>query len=67
MPRATAVGLDQPGPGWHVLSSAAREIVQDGHLVAGGDIRVSDVGADEPSTARDQDRTPHTSRLGLQV
>ena len=48
-----------------LLLVAAREIVEHDDLPPGREVRLRDVGADEPGPARDQNPPAHASRLAM--
>jgi hypothetical protein len=47
------IQLVEPGTLWYVIPFTAREVVNDGHLVAAGEEVIRDVRADKPSAARE--------------
>jgi hypothetical protein len=52
---APDIQLVEPGPLGYVIPFTAREVVDDGHLVAAGEEMIRDVRADKPSAASKQD------------
>ena len=61
------IGPDEPRALGYIRFMSAGQVIEDHHLPPLPQIRLGDMGADEPRTARDQHPAAHAARLGIPI